>query len=327
MLFRLNYTIKPLHLADATELEFKTTKDGRPLQITVGAISEEKRQKDSGAKDLFLMATTEVELNKKKVKQFSEIKSPLSNAVREFIKPIITFLHESIVEFVTIFRWRLRNENSTNPIRFGGVLAYSSNGLEWKHMPDQLKLIARFDLPVAQKYTADELSSVSSLIGANQYEPLGHELLQEAWELRRTNPRSAVVIGMAAAETGFKEFSSRMVPAASWLIENVPSPPLIKMLENFLPQLSVKQGIYGKTLAPPPEHLEVLNKGVTIRNQIVHGKKVSIREETVEEVLNGVRDLLYLLDFYNGHRWAWSHINPLYLNSLASMAKSFSGVL
>jgi hypothetical protein len=215
MFFRLNYTIKPLHLADASELEFKITKNGRQLHITVGTISKEKRHKDSGAKDLFLVATTEVELNEKKLKQFSEIKPPLSDALREFANPITTFLHEGIVEFVTIFRWRLRNENSTNPIRFGGVLSYSSDGLEWKDMPDQLKWIARYDLPVAQKYTADELSSVSSLIGADQHEPLGHELLQEAWELRRTNPRSALVIGMAAAETGFKEFSSQLVPAAS----------------------------------------------------------------------------------------------------------------
>jgi hypothetical protein len=97
------------------------------------------------------------------------------------------------------------------------------------------------------------------------------------------------------------------------------------MLEHFLPQLPAKQHIYGKILYPPKEHLEVLNKGVTIRNQIVHGKKVPVREETVEEVLNGVRDLLYLLDFYNGHRWAWAHINPLYLNSLVSMAKPPTG--
>jgi len=71
--------------------------------------------------------------------------------------------------------------------------------------------------------------------------------------------------------------------------------------------------------------MEILNKGVTIRNEIVHGKKANVRVETVEEILNVIRDLLYLLDLYGGHSWAWHHINATYLQSMVDSAKPLDG--
>jgi hypothetical protein len=131
---------------------------------------------------------------------------------------------------------------------------------------------------VKKEYTGDELQSVQELTTMGSYEPLGHELFHEAWELRNDNPRSSLVIGLAAAETGFKQFSSNLIPEASWLIQNVPSPPLVKMLQNFLPQIPTKNKIYGKTLSPPQDFLDILTKGNNLRNDIVHGKKIELKK-------------------------------------------------
>jgi hypothetical protein len=45
---------------------------------------------------------------------------------------------------------------------------------------------------------------LQDLITNRVNEPLGQELFCEAWEIRKTNPRSSLVIGIAAVETGFK---------------------------------------------------------------------------------------------------------------------------
>jgi len=47
-------------------------------------------------------------------------------------------------------------------------------------------------------------------------EPLGRQLFREAWSEREMHPRSAlVVIGVAAAEVGFKRLVGSLVPAGS----------------------------------------------------------------------------------------------------------------
>lgn len=43
---------------------------------------------------------------------------------------------------------------------------------------------------------ADGLSAIGILSGAGQSEPLAHELLREAWDLKYGNPRSALVLGV-----------------------------------------------------------------------------------------------------------------------------------
>lgn len=321
MLLRLTYIIKPLHLAKADQLQIEIKHEGKTVTIEIEKIPEDKRRKDYGPNDLRISAITEITLSVKREQQFLDISLPLSNSIQEFIRPIHLFLYGSILQLIKIFRWRLRNENSANPIRFFVGFSYSSIGKEWKDFPDQIRLTAIYSLPVAQQYSDTDLSEVQTLATENIHEPLGHELLQEAWELRKSNPRSALVIGLAAAETGFKQFASDRIPTASWLIENVPSPPLTKMLEHFLPNIPTQLKVYGKTLPPPEGLLKILTKGIVLRNEIVHGKNAAVKHETVEEVLIVVRDLLYLLDFYNGHLWAWQHVNPLYLNSLLASAK------
>jgi hypothetical protein len=46
-----------------------------------------------------------------------------------------------------------------------------------------------------------------------------------AAQLRRANPRSALIIGMSAAEVGFKQCVGYLVPDAAWLANHVPRPP------------------------------------------------------------------------------------------------------
>jgi hypothetical protein len=105
-----------------------------------------------------------------------------------------------------------------------------------------------------------------------------------------------------------KELVASLVLDAEWLVGNLPSPPLVKMLEEYLPLLPVRCTIGGKALPPPQDALKSLRKGVTLRNQIAHAGGVTLKYETLEEVLLAVRDVLWLLDYYGGMEWAYEHV-------------------
>ncbi len=321
MYIQLSYIIKPLHIGDTDKISFDIGFKDKQVVIDFEKIPPEKMQKSYSAGDLIVSATIKLELSEKREKQFLEIKSPLSNSIAEFIRPLNFELYDCILQSIKVLRWRLRNESSSNPIRFWGGFRYSSDGKTWTPFPDQVKLAVNFGFPQKKEYSKDELLSIQQLVTKSEFEPIGHELLHEAWALRKDSPRSSLVIGVAAAETGFKQFCSHFNPGAEWLIMNAPSPPLVSLLENALPQVPVKNKIYGHVLPPPQELLADLKNGVGIRNQIVHRTSDTLKTEPVEKILNSVRDLLYLLDYYAGHTWAWPYINGNLLQTLVDEAK------
>lgn len=321
MFFRLDYYIKALNLGKADSREFTIIQEGATVNIDLKKVEAERRPSSLESGDILLSGIFEKKISQKQEKEFLNLKSPISNSIAELSKEVTLFLSRTLNSFIKTYRWRLRSENASNPIRSWGGLYYSVYQTDWKPIPDQIKLTAFYGLPMAQDYSDEEIASLQEIMHSFSGEPVGHELLHEAWELRRSNPRSAIVIGLAAIESGFKEFASKMIPQASWLIEEVASPPLEKMFRDFLPQIPTAGQIYGKTIPSPEDALDILKKGVGIRNKIVHGRAMTVKTETVEEVLNLVRDLLYLLDFYSGHRWAWTHINTNYLNALIETAK------
>jgi hypothetical protein len=59
-------------------------------------------------------------------------------------------------------------------------------------------------------------------------EPLAHELLREAKAALGGSPRGALLMAATALETGVKTHLSRLVPDASWLLSEMPSPRYIR---------------------------------------------------------------------------------------------------
>ena len=42
----------------------------------------------------------------------------------------------------------------------------------------------------------------------------------------------------------------------------------------------------------------------------MHGREETVTTEDVREMLEAVRDLLYMLDYYRGHGWAMERLSP-----------------
>jgi hypothetical protein len=151
-------------------------------------------------------------------------------------------------------------------------------------------------------------SSAKQLIQDGQFEPLAHELLREAVALKTGSARSAVVLAVTAAEVGFKQAVVKLAPQTQWLLETLASPPLVRMLREYLPTVPLKYHVPDQQQLMPKALLGELEKAVVLRNEIVHGGRGDLKTSTVASVMQAVHDLLYLLDFYCGADWAIQNV-------------------
>ena len=84
---------------------------------------------------------------------------------------------------------------------------------------------------------------------------------------------------------------------------------MVKILREYFPQLLTKLPISGKVLPPPNWLLETIETGVHLRNDIVHGRSVTLKASTVRETLSAVNDLLYYCDLVAGQYWAAARLS------------------
>ena len=168
----------------------------------------------------------------------------------------------------------------------------------------------RFGIPIGPSTPAQEIcAEVVKLVSAGIEEPLGHQLFREAWNLRETNPRSSLVIGVAAAEIGLKRLIGNLAPTTQWLADEVQTPSFPKMLRKYLPTLPVRARFKGKSICPLGELVRVLERAVEYRNKLVHAGKAPPRLLELEQILKAVNDVLWICDVYEGEVWAGNHVS------------------
>lgn len=268
-------------------------------------------EKDDG----LIIATCERELTKRLHEE--AIATGILSRNKEAVKTVYDEMYSLILRTLRLARWRTNSSGGPNPIRMGTVnyFTWSLDGSEWKFVADSMSLRITM-LPNPEGWTSEAEEFVRTEALGELDEPLGHELLREASTNRKDNLRSALVLAVAAAEIGFKQFASRALPDAAWLLE-LPSPPLIEMLAKF-PWSKLKVGVNGKVLTIPVCLIDELKKAVYLRNKIVHSGDAELKSETVDSALDSVRDLLYLFDAFrdNGQVWALKHISPAVLSGI-----------
>ncbi len=202
-----------------------------------------------------------------------------------------------------LIRWRFNANSDHYPL----VLIdkyWSTDTTDWKRLPRKT-WIAQGWTEHSYTLTSEDCELITNNYSKNLREPLAHELFREAWAQRWQNRRSSIVMGVAALETGIKSFISAKIPNAKWLLDEIQSPPVHKMLTEFLPTLLKTAD--GESQPIPAEIIEGIRNGVYIRNQIVHGKSQDIEQVKLEQILGYVRWMLYMLDYYLGHDWAIEH--------------------
>jgi hypothetical protein len=329
--FKLEYTVRELTLPHGTEWTFDYA-GSHQIRVILRAPSADEQKQGHSITNAFCTSFAAREINAANAAIFEQIKSnqvihseepncggsweyttPEGSRVKtpslskfpqhfqSFIDNVSDELRDFSGRTVLSLRWRLNARGPHQPFSSRG-LYWSEDGKFWHPAPLDLHVTVEMLGPVDA--SLDARGSVLDLVKSGSSEPLHHGFFREAWTQRKANPRSALVTGMSAAELAVKHCISELVPGAEWLAMHLPTPPLIRILTDYLPKLQARCTFSGKTKAPPTTILESLRKGVTLRNEVTHVGTATPSAQSVEEILCAVQDLLWLIDYYSGCDWA-----------------------
>jgi hypothetical protein len=214
-----------------------------------------------------------------------------------------------MTRMLRLARWRANYfKGGLNPLRTFMDLDWSFDGVEWKPIQRIATSARLYISPQPTPWTVEAQHFMEKESSSELDEPLGHELLREAWTNRGQNPRSSVVLAVAAAEVGFKQFASKSFPETAWILESLQSPPLIHMLTKF-PWSRLGLQLNNTVPTVPKSIIKELGNAVSLRNKIVHTGVAELKDTTVVSVIAAVRDLLYFLDALEGQGRSWSISN------------------
>jgi len=228
---------------------------------------------------------------------------------KEAVRRVHDEMFSHMLRTIRVIRWRASSEGKPYPIRstLDVGFRWSFDRSDWKPVENYISF--RISVHVRPKWSDECDKFLVTETPGELDEPVGHELLREAWANRAENPRSSIVLAVAAAEVGFKQFASKVLPDSAWILESVQSPPLVKMLKDLFPWSRLNVRINGQNVTPPDSVTTTLEKAVHLRNDIVHGRAGNVNGKTATSVWVAVRDLLYFLDFAQGHQWALYHLS------------------
>jgi hypothetical protein len=185
-------------------------------------------------------------------------------------------------------------------------MSFSLDGKKWQIVPPSFKVhFSGFSIPQIPENVS---LVVKRLIKTKHDPPIGHQMLREAHSLKSSNPRLSIVAAISALEVAVKECISKLNPDSSWLVENLPSPDVRKLFNEYIPTLINMTNRHG--VFPLPELLdETIKKGVTTRNNIVHLGRQAPSMESTDAILSAVQDVIWILDYCCGHDWAFNYIS------------------
>lgn len=216
---------------------------------------------------------------------------------QQYSRRIHSELAELARRFVKAVRWLQRTAGKQNP--FAHVtFEWSVDKMLWHRMPRDFGV--RVFAPQGIDLSPSAVKKIQELWLSGQYEPLGHELIREAMDVSFTNPRSALLIGVTAVETGLKRYIQLRVPRSEMILEKIPSPPALTMLQEVIPALHKAAGEYHADIPLGKKQVDFLKKWITQRNQVAHGVKASVDIDELSKLLEFIQMLLYRLDVCAG---------------------------
>jgi hypothetical protein len=203
-------------------------------------------------------------------------------------------LEDAAERAVEVTRWRNGAEGPHQPFGYR-ERHWALKGRQWRHMP--VEIFVKVTSHVIPQFSSELVAEIQNLLDRGVQPPLARSLFREAAEQRSSNPRSSLVIAVAALEVGIKQHLSGLVPELDWWLDEAPAPPILKLLTDYLPRLG------GPTL--DSKVAEQLDKTIKARNRIVHtGVEGKLKGDRLEKALDAIDDTLWWLDAIGGQSWA-----------------------
>lgn len=224
----------------------------------------------------------------------------MESYVRDCTKSLADYAQRTIRVLV----WRNNLHMPLSDLQVARLIEWSLDNTTWHLLPQEHPkgFLDVSDRAVGFRNTRDD---IEALVTTGRDMPIGHELFEEAWSQWGQNPRSALVIGMAAVEAGLKDCVADLVPSMSWFVEPVQSPPISSMLAHVHEIAAQPLDLNGEVVRVPKYMRDTLTKGANDRNHVVHRGAQPPNAEGLREILFCAQEFLYLLDGYCGDpKWA-----------------------
>jgi hypothetical protein len=242
---------------------------------------------------------------------FHPTRSDCPTDIVQFIEGIEAKLTLHADRFLKLIRWR-QGIDAT-----GDIIKHTS--LYWTVDTSGDYLVAPLPGPISRltvpglmgiQWDEQYKSEISDLWGMpDTVEPLGHALLREAASVSNESPRSSILIMTAALETAVKMHISKLAPDTAWLMEEAASPPIFKILRDYIPTLHTSRGVdmsYWPRLRPQIGRVQRL---IEVRNKVAHTGRIPTEADSVYDNLQLVCDFLYILDVLDGMEWAKTRVS------------------
>lgn len=333
MLFKLSYTVDRLDIHSEEILNFKF-KGVDNIQLFVRAPTNEERSKGHQSFNAFFDVLSDFEPTQKAYPVFNALiegrrppegekancaedmihRTGPSYGLDDYPNPFATFIDEVNTrlssigrEFIKILRWRHAQEGPPAPISHRGFYCSNDNGNSWHRLPMRTGIRNITPRHSVLEFNKIDYEKTLELLESNFHEPVGHELLREAKELEHRSPRSAVLLAVSALEVATKSVILSKAPHAAWFVENIQSPPLVSILIDYIPSLFPDEKIFYERTKERGV-IKTIYDAVTIRNEIAHKGFKPPKDEKVSEIIAAVEKLLWVCDYYSGHKWCEQHI-------------------
>lgn len=212
---------------------------------------------------------------------------------------------------VNIFNWMHGLDGPPDPFMWRtGQSLYSEDGEHWFQYYLGRKVTLLVEEATHSIYASNaQIEEVVRRVEAGAEEPLARQVFREAWEQIGVNPRSALVIGVSAAEVALRGLIGTLIPEAKWLVEEIQTPPVGKTLRKFLPTLPVRaRRLDGRSITPPSKLVKLIEKAFELRNDVVHVGAPPPSRQELAIMLRAISDLLWICDIYLGELWAEKHV-------------------
>jgi hypothetical protein len=119
------------------------------------------------------------------------------------------------------------------------------------------------------------------LDGGDDLDVAGHGLFSEAFNAVFMHPRAGFLVAYVALETSLKRFLSSEVPESRWLLAELPSPPVFKLIEHMAVPIADRKGFKDEARALMGLVKQVHNL-TTLRNELVHGRQPVLQLEAAK---------------------------------------------
>lgn len=250
-------------------------------------------------KFISLSYTKRIPINSKNLDAFQKYKNVelkaflLDESLKSFLEPHLKSGISKINLFYNSYCWRYHTLLSNNGlIRFKKY--WSDDNIKWH-------VLLHGDPPIAHNQFTTLYRDKNQLKNDLSYlldkkEPLAQDLMREAFSIYQRSPRSSFILSYTALEIGVKKLISNINPHNEWLVFNMPSPSIVKILKEYFPKITKKE-LSDNTL-------DEIKKITKIRNDLVHTGVFNLELPRVYLFIDFIRKLLYLFDSLNGENWA-----------------------